>query len=93
MARRNLPSRRQIDPAGAAPLGRPWADLRRQAELVYGLLRTGWDALSQEEREQARKLLVKSKGRPNRLSREEARTLGKIAGRAAGAVAASNRKR
>jgi hypothetical protein len=83
MARRNLPSRRQI----------PWSELRQQAQLVYEWLRVGLDALSQEEREQARKLLVKSKGRPTRLSKEEARTLGKIAGRAAGAVAASSRKR
>jgi len=82
MPRSNLPSRRPI----------PWSELRQQAQLVYEWLRVGWDALSAEEREQARKLLVKSKGRPNRLSKEEARALGKIAGRAAGAVAA-NRKR
>jgi hypothetical protein len=82
MPQRNLPSRRQIQ----------WSELRQQAQLVYEWLRVGWDALSAEEREQARKLLMKCKGRPNRLSKEEARTLGKIAGRAAGAVAA-NRKR
>jgi hypothetical protein len=79
---RNLPSRRQIE----------WSELRQQAQLVYEWLRVGWDALSAEEREQARKLLMKSKGRPNRLSKEEARALGKIAGRAAGAVASSRRK-
>ena len=82
MARRNLPSRQEI----------PWTELRRQAQLVYSWLRAGWDALSGDEREQARKLLVKSKGRVNRLSREEARALGKIAGRAASAAAA-HRKR
>jgi hypothetical protein len=79
---RNLPSRQEI----------PWSELRRQAQLVYGWLRVGWDALSADEREQARKLLVKSKGRVNRLSKDEARTLGKIAGRAASA-AATQRKR
>jgi hypothetical protein len=82
MAKRNLPSRQEI----------PWAELRRSALIVYAWLRAGWDELSKEEREQARKLLMKSKGRPTRLSKEEARALGKIAGRAAGAVAA-NRKR
>ena len=79
---RNLPSRRQV----------PWSEVRQQAQLVYEWLRVGWDALSAEEREQARKLLVKSKGRVNRLSKEEARTLGKIAGRAAGAVATSRKR-
>jgi hypothetical protein len=82
LPRRNLPSRQEI----------PWTELRRQAQIVYGWLRVGWDALSAEEREHARKLLVKSKGRPNRLSKEEARALGKIAGRAASA-AATHRKR
>jgi hypothetical protein len=82
MAKHNLPSRREI----------PWSEVRQQAQLVYEWLRVGWDALSAEEREQARKLLMKSKGRPNRLSKDEARVLGKIAGRAAGAVA-SKRKR
>jgi hypothetical protein len=82
MARRNLPSRQEI----------PWTELRQQAQLVYAWLRAGWDALSTEERAHARKLIVKSKGRLNRLSKEEARALGKIAGRAAGA-AASKRKR
>lgn len=82
MANRNLPNRQEI----------PWAELRQQARIVYGWLRAGWDALSAEEREQARKLIVKSKGRLNRLSKEEARVLGKIAGRAATAVAA-HRKR
>jgi hypothetical protein len=83
MPRRNLPSRQEI----------PWSELRRQAQLVYGWLRAGWDALSADEREQARKLLVKSKGRINRLSKEEARVLGKIAGRAASAAAAHRNKR
>jgi hypothetical protein len=79
---RNLPSRREI----------PWSEVRQQAQLVIEWLRVGWDALSADEREQARKLLVKCKGRPNRLSKEEARALGKIAGRAAGAVAATRKR-
>ena len=83
MARRNLPSRQEI----------PWTELRQQAQLVYAWLRAGWDALSTEERAHARKLIVKSRGRPNRLSREEARTLGRLAGRAASAAATLQRKR
>ena len=82
MARRNLPSRQEI----------PWSELRRQGQLVYSWLRAGWDALSADEREQARKLLVKCKGRVNRLSKEEARALGKIAGRAASAAAAQRKR-
>jgi hypothetical protein len=82
MAKRNLPGRREI----------PWSEVRQQAQLVYEWLRVGWDALSAEEREQARKLLMKSKGRPTRLSKDEARVLGKIAGRAAGAVAAKRKR-
>jgi hypothetical protein len=81
--RRNLPSRQEI----------PWSELRRQAQIVFVWLRAGWDALSADEREQARKLLVKSKGRVNRLSKDEARALGKLAGRAATAAAAARRKR
>ena len=64
----------------AAPLGDrlPW-------------LQAGWTALTPDEREQVRKLLVKSRGRPNRLSRDEARTLGRLAGRAASAAATTRR--
>ena len=82
MPNRRLPARQDI----------PWTELRRQAQLVYSWLRAGWDALSAEEREHARKLLVKSKGRVNRLSKEEARALGKIAGRAASAAAAQRKR-
>ena len=79
--RRNLPSRQEI----------PWSELRSQAQVVFAWLRAGWDALTPDEREHARKLLVKSRGRPNRLTREEARTLGRLAGRAASSAAASRR--
>ncbi len=81
--RRNLPSRQEI----------PWAELRRRSAIVYLWLQAGWTALSAAEREEIRTLLVKSRGRPNRLSRAEARTLGRLAGRAASAAAAQRRRK
>ena len=69
----------------------PWTELRRRSTIVFLWLQAGWTALSPEEREQVRKLLVKSRGRPNRLSRDEARKLGSIAGRAASAAAATRK--
>jgi hypothetical protein len=81
--RRNLPSRQDI----------PWTELRRRSAIAYMWLQTGWNALSATEREEIRKLLVKSKGRPNRLSREEARRLGRLAGRAATAAATQRRQK
>jgi hypothetical protein len=69
----------------------PWAELRRRSAIAYLWLQAGWSALEQDEREQIRKLLVKSRGRPNRLTREEARTLGRLAGRAASSAAATRR--
>jgi len=81
--RRSLPSRQEI----------PWAELRRRSTVVYLWLEAGWSALSAAEREEVRKLLVKSRGRPNRLSREEARRLGGLAGRAASAAAGRARRR
>ena len=69
----------------------PWTELRRRSAIVYLWLQAGWTALTPAEREQVRKLLVKSRGRPNRLSREEARTLGRLAGRAASSAAATRR--
>jgi hypothetical protein len=79
--RRSLPKANEI----------PWAELRRRSTIVFLWLQAGWTALSPDEREQVRKLLVKSRGRPNRLSREEARTLGRLAGRAASQAAATKR--
>jgi hypothetical protein len=79
--RRSLPKANEI----------PWAELRRRSTIVFMWLQAGWSALSDDEREQVRKLLVKSRGRPNRLTREEARTLGRLAGRAASAAAATRR--
>ena len=82
-------SRRQI-PKAAQDI--PWAELRRRSAIVYLWLQAGWAALEPAEREQVRKLLVKSRGRPNRLSREEAKTLGRLAGRAASAAATKHRR-
>ena len=81
LRRRPLPKAEEI----------PWAELRHRSTIVFLWLQAGWSALSADEREQVRKLLVKSKGRPNRLSKDEARTLGKLAGRAASAAATARR--
>jgi hypothetical protein len=81
--RRSLPTPKEI----------PWAELRRRSAIVFMWLQAGWSALSAEEREEIRKLLVKSKGRPNRLSKPEARRLGALAGRAASAAATTRRLR
>ena len=81
------PRRRQLP----KPNEIPWAELRRRSTIVFLWLQAGWSALSADEREQVRKLLVKSQGRPNRLSKEEARTLGRLAGRAASAAATTRR--
>ena len=69
----------------------PWTELRRRSGIVFLWLQAGWNALSADEREQVRELLVKSKGRPNRLSKTEARQLGRLAGRAASAAAMARR--
>ncbi len=81
LRRRPLPKTEEI----------PWAELRRRSTIVFLWLQAGWSALSADEREQVRRLLVKSKGRPNRLSKDEARTLGRLAGRAASAAATTRR--
>jgi len=82
-----LPRRRPLP----VPQDIPWSELRRRSTIVFMWLQAGWTALSPEEREQVRKLLVKSRGRPNRLSRDEARKLGSLAGRAASAAATTRR--
>jgi hypothetical protein len=69
-----------------------WAELRRRSAIVFAWLQAGWTALTPEEREEAGRLIAKSKGRPNRLSRPEARRLGALAGRAASAAAATRRR-
>ena len=81
--RRSLPSRQEI----------PWTELRRRSAVIFYWLQAGWDSLSREEREEIRQLLVRSRGRPNRLTKPEARRLGGLAGRAAAAAAARARRR
>jgi hypothetical protein len=70
----------------------PWAQLRRHATLIFLMLRAGWTALSADERNEARRLVSKSRGRPRNLSRDEAKRLGALAGRAARAAAGSRRR-
>jgi hypothetical protein len=71
----------------------PWTELRQRAGVVFRWLQDGWESLSPKEREEVRKLLVKSKGRPRNLTKDEARRLGALAGQAASAAARARRKR
>jgi hypothetical protein len=80
--KRRLPALREV----------PWDEFRRRATVVFLMLQAGWSALSEGEREEVRRLLVKSKGRPRSLSRDEARRLGRLAATAAGAAAARRRR-
>jgi hypothetical protein len=80
--RRRLPSRNEI----------PWAELRRRAGIVYLWLQAGWNELSAAERTEVRKLVTKSRGRPRNLTKEEAKRLGQLAGRAASAAARLRRR-
>jgi hypothetical protein len=80
--RRSLPVPRDI----------PWAELRRRSAIVFAWLQAGWYALTPDERDEVARLLSKSKGRPNRLSKTEARRLGALAGRAASSAAAARRR-
>ena len=70
-----------------------WTQLRRRAAIVFAMLAAGWSELSSEERNEARKLISKSRGRPRNLSRDEAKRLGAIAGRAARAAAGAQRRK
>jgi hypothetical protein len=65
----------------------PWDELRRRATDIFLRLQAGWTALSEAEREEARRLVTKSRGRPRNLSKEEARRLGSLAAKAANAAA------
>jgi hypothetical protein len=69
----------------------PWAEFRRRATVVYLWLQAGWTALTPAEREEATRLITKSKGRPKNLSRTEARRLGRLAAKAGSAAAARSR--
>jgi hypothetical protein len=64
----------------------PWNELRRQATTVFLSLQAGWMALDERERNEVRKLVGKSRGRPRNLTQAEARELGGMAGRAASAA-------
>jgi hypothetical protein len=79
---RRLPTKSEI----------PWAELRRRALIVYLWLQAGWNELSSAEREEVRKLLTKSRGRPRNLTKAEAKRLGALAGRAASAAARMKRR-
>ena len=54
----------------------PWSGFRRHASTAFLMLQAGWTALSDAERAEARKLVTKSRGRPDKLSRPEAQRLG-----------------
>jgi hypothetical protein len=79
---RRLPSPREI----------PWAEVRRRAGTVYRWLNDGWNELSTAEREEIRKLVTKSRGRPRNLTKAETRRLGQLASRAASAAARRRRR-
>ena len=78
---RRLPSPREI----------PWSEVRRRAGTVYRWLKEGWNELSSTEREEIRKLVTKSRGRPRNLTKAETRRLGQLASRAASAAARRRR--
>jgi hypothetical protein len=79
--RRRLPQTREI----------PWTELRRRAIVVFLMLQAGWSELTADERDEARKLVSKSRGRPRNLTRQETRRLGALAGRAARAAAGARK--
>ena len=60
--------------------------------IVYVWLRAGWSALSAAERAEVRRLVTKSRGRPRNLTRDEARRLGGLAGKAASHAARHRRR-
>jgi hypothetical protein len=70
----------------------PWAEFRRRATVVFLWLQAGWSALSRAEREEVRRLVTKSRGRPRNLTRAEARRLGSLAGKAARTAAGRRRR-
>jgi hypothetical protein len=67
----------------------PWTELRHQATTVFMWLQAGWTALDEGEREEVRRLVRKSRGRPRNLDRAETRSLGRLAGKAAQAARAA----
>ena len=69
----------------------PWGEFRRRATVVFLWLQAGWTALSEAERDEVRQLVTKSRGRPGKLTHDEARRLGRLAAKAANAAAARRR--
>jgi hypothetical protein len=69
-----------------------WTQLRRRATLAFVILAAGWRELTSEERNEARALISKSRGKPRNLSRDEVKRLGALAGRAARAAAGAHRR-
>ena len=70
----------------------PWDEFRRRATVVFLWLQVGWTALSETEREEVRRLVTKSRGRPRNLTRSETRRLGGLGAKAANAAAARRRR-
>jgi hypothetical protein len=70
-----------------------WREFRRRATVVFLWLQAGWSTLSEDERKDVRRLVTKSRGRPSNLTRDEARRLGRLAGKAASAAATRRRLR
>jgi hypothetical protein len=56
------------------------------------MLQAGWGALDERERARVSELVRKSRGRPRNLSKDEARELGGLAGRAASAARRARRR-
>ena len=69
----------------------PWGEFRRHATVVFRWLQAGWAEFSDAEREEIRRLVTKSRGRPRNLTRAETRRLGRLAAKAANAAAAKQR--
>jgi hypothetical protein len=80
---RRLPSRTEI----------PWDEVRRRAGIAFHWLQEGWNELTTAEREEIRKLVSKSRGRPRNLTKTETRRLGQLASRAASGAAKRARQR
>ena len=57
---RRLPSRSEI----------PWDEVRRRAGIAFRWLQEGWNELTTAEREEIRKLVTKSRGRPRNLTKD-----------------------
>ena len=69
----------------------PWGEFRRRATVAFLWLQAGWTALSEAEREEVRRLVTKSRGRPRGLTKSESRQLGRLAAKAASAAASADR--